>query len=188
MNYEYMTDRLVLKILDASYAQNALQFFTENRDIFEPFEPSKPENFYTYNYQRSLMTCEYQMALKLNFIRFWVFLKEDPDTVIGTVSYQNFFKTPYQKCQTGYRFDRRYWHNGYATEALDFANRIIFRELSIHRIEAYVMPENQLSIRLLERLNFIREGFCRSCINICGRWTDHYLYALLSEDINSLHQ
>lgn len=188
MNYEYTTDRLILKTLDGSHAQHVLPFFLENKDVFEPYEPARPANFYTCNYQRSLLTCEYHLILKLNFLRFWVYRKEKPDTVIGTVSYQNFYKAPYYKCQTGYRFDKRCWHNGYATEALDFTNRLIFQELSIHRIEALVMPQNEPSIRLLERLGFIREGFCRSCIEICGTWTDHYLYALLSDDINNLHQ
>jgi ribosomal-protein-alanine N-acetyltransferase len=186
MNLEYTTNRLILRVLDASAAKEVLTFFDRNRDVFEPYEPLKPQNFYTLSYQRSMLHCETQLFSKLQLVRFWVFTKENPHQIIGTVSFQDFKKGAFQSCQTGYRFDAQFWNHGYAAEALSFCAQLMFRELSVHRIFAYVMPENAPSIRLLTKLHFQQEGLLRRCINICGEWTDHYYFSLLKEDFTPI--
>lgn len=57
-----------------------------------------------------------------------------------------------------------------------------FDVLRLHRLDAAVMPANHSSIRRLERAGFVREGLARRYLKICGRWEDHYLYALLADD------
>jgi ribosomal-protein-alanine N-acetyltransferase len=57
-----------------------------------------------------------------------------------------------------------------------------FEILKLHRIEANIQPDNQPSIRLIERLGFTREGFSRHYLFIAGQWRDHARYAMLSED------
>ena len=59
----------------------------------------------------------------------------------------------------GYRFMSEFWGQGYATEAskacLDFG----FKDLGLKRIIAMVLPENEGSIRVLDKLNFVKEKF-----------------------------
>ena len=45
----------------------------------------------------------------------------------------------------------------------------IFTELKLHRIEAYVTPDNNASIHLLKKLEFTEEGIAHglSLIHIC---------------------
>ncbi|MCM1258786.1 MAG: GNAT family N-acetyltransferase [Roseburia sp.] len=184
MNFEYETSRLKLKILNdqTEYILQVLDFFKRNRSIFEKYEPLRAENFYTENYHATLLHCEHELFLKLHEIRYWIYEKTDPNRIIGTVCFHNIIRSEFQRCTIGYKLDRDFWHLGMAKEAVSFLVTQIFKDLGLHRIEAYVMPKNLNSIYLLDSLGFKREGLCRHTAKIQGRWTDHFLYALISED------
>ena len=178
----YETERLVLRLLHESAAAKVLQFYQKNHETFDAFEPIKPENFYTKAYQANILRYEFQLAVKKNAIRFWVFRKQQPRQIIGTVSFQNIQRMVYQSCQIGYKFDPDFWHQGFAFESIEKAVSVIFDDISLHRIEALVLPDNQPSIRLLERLGFVEEGLCRSCIFLPSGWTDHLRYSLIHSE------
>ena len=57
MKMKYETDRLILKILPDTAAGRVLQFYLDNREVFEQFEPDRPQNFYTMEYQKTLLHC-----------------------------------------------------------------------------------------------------------------------------------
>ncbi|SDB35555.1 GNAT family N-acetyltransferase [Eubacterium oxidoreducens] len=179
MNFYYETDRLIIKILDESHATQVLRFLHNNRDIFEPYEPSRPYNFYTINYQKSMLRTEFNLATKLAFVRFWIFPKSNPSKIIGTSSFHNIRKSSFMSLEIGYKFDKYYQKQGYATEAIRFLCDVAFHEMNFHRIEAYVLPDNDNSKRLLDRLGFRNEGLCFSCAKICNEWKDHIRYSLI---------
>lgn len=72
------------------------------------------------------------------------------------------------------------------TEALKAAIRYIFEEWKLHRIEANIIPRNAASIRVIEKLGFEREGYCRKYLKINGIWEDHYSYALLNKAVETI--
>ena len=57
----------------------------------------------------------------------------------------------------------------------------MFDELNLHRIQAFVLPDNEPSIRLLESHGFKREGIARSNLFLQGEWRDHAQYSLIRE-------
>ena len=179
MNLIYETDRLILKVLRPEAAKKVLCFYLDNKELFEKYEALRPDNFYTLKYQKSVLLCEYNLTVQLSAVRFYVFLKNDPDHIIGTVCFRDITRSIYDSCEVGYKFDERFWHHGYATEALIEGIDIMFGDLGLHRITACVMPENTPSIRLLESLYFKREGLLRQNARINGKWADHYLYSLI---------
>ncbi len=179
MKFFYETDRLYLKILDGSSAADVLRFFLLNREVFERSEALRPDNFYTVKFQRRTLEYEYNMCIKQTGIRFWVYEKTDPAHIIGTVCFRNIMRHVYQSCEIGYKFDQKYWHHGYAYEALSKCIYIAFYELNLHRIAAYIMPDNTASIRLAERAGFEREGMARKNALIRGVWEDHMVYSLI---------
>jgi ribosomal-protein-alanine N-acetyltransferase len=69
------------------------------------------------------------------------------------------------------------------TEAVAGFLPYAFDTLRLHRVEAVTQPDNQPSIRVLEKTGFIREGYGRRMIKIEGIWTDHLMYAVLADDI-----
>ena len=61
---------------------------------------------------------------------------------------------------------------------LDDLTRPAFRR----RIEAACLPHNAVSVGLLERVGFTREGLARQYLCINGTWMDHVLYAFVQGD------
>ena len=175
----YETERLALRLLREDYAEPALYFYEKNREVFEAWEPDRPMFFYTRKFQASLLRAEFQMALKGNALRFWIFEKGNPWDIIGTVSFQNIIRSVYQTCQIGYKLDEDFWHRGYAREAIARTLSVALYELDLHRVEALGLPENLSSIRLLQALGFEEEGICQSCIYLHGSWADHLRYSYL---------
>lgn len=182
MSKTYETDRLILKPLGKESAQLVLTFYEENKAVFEPWEPSRGQNFYTNAYHKASLTAEYNQMAEGKLIRFWVFLKENPEEIIGSVCFQNLLKEPYQSCCLGYKFSQRYQHQGYAQESISKGLEIIFKEHHLHRVEAFIMPDNVPSLRLIERLSFQYEGTAVAFARINGNWTDHLRYALINPE------
>lgn len=179
MNLFYETERLTLQILLAGDADRVLDFYLRNQAEFEVWEPDRPTNFYTREYQASLLRVEFRMAMRLQAVRFWISEKEHPQRIIGTVSFQNVLRSVYQSCQIGYKLDKEFWHRGYAYEAVLAAMYHVLKELKLHRVEALVLPDNLPSIRLLERLGFEPEGLRRSCVYLHSGWVDHLMYSYI---------
>lgn len=182
MLLRYETNRLILKVLEPEHAADVLQFYIQDRELFERFEADRCPNFYTKEYQRNILHLEYGLCLKLNFVRFYVFLKEDPRTIIGTVSLYD-ISTQFARADIGYKFSSSYHHKGYASEAVEKLIDLAFTELRLHRLCARVQPENLPSIRLLEGLGFEKEGICRGYMCMHGEWVDHLQYSLLAPDL-----
>jgi ribosomal-protein-alanine N-acetyltransferase len=178
--YACETNRLVLKILDREAAPQVLAFYEGNKDLFEPWEPKRSDNFYTLFYQKASLSAESHQIADGKLLRYWVFHKENPKEIIGSISFQNFLMAPYLNCSIGYKFGQKYNHCGYAYESIQKAIEILWKDYHIHRIEAFIMPDNSPSLRLIERLHFEYEGISRSYAHVNGIWSDHKRYALLN--------
>jgi len=178
----YTTNRLSLNVLNPARAGIVLDFYTKNQFFLEPHEPERGKLFYTFEYQRSNLSCEYNAFIKQTYIRYWIFLNKHPEKVIGTVCFSNILKGVFSSCMIGYKLDEEYCGKGYMQEALSRLIPIICKELPLHRIEAMVMPENQPSINLLTRLHFIKEGYLHSFAKINGVWEDHILYTYINPE------
>ncbi len=183
MDSLYYTNHLVLKILDPSWAPSVLNFYLINRTHFEPWEPQRPSNFYTSNYQRSLLTAEQQLLLNSQGVRYYLFEKSNTHKIIGSVNFYHIQKSPDNTCKLGYKLSSSMLHKGYAQEAISFLVPRIFHEYNLYRIEADIMRNNLPSIRLIERLNFHLEGISRGGYEVCGQREDHLRYSLLYTEI-----
>jgi RimJ/RimL family protein N-acetyltransferase len=79
----------------------------------------------------------------------------------------------------GYCLDDAAWGHGYATEAaralLDWA----FATLDLNRVQAETDTRNVASARVLEKLDFLREGTLREDCVVNGEVSDSWVYGLL---------
>ena len=181
MKLVHYTDRLVLKILDPSWGAKVCKFYEDNKEQFEPYEPKRVPNFYTPEFQESTLSYEYNEFLHFNYIRFYLFEKEHPDRIIGSICFNNIRGGSFLSCNIGYKIDYRFEGMGYTTEALKYAiHQIIFAEYGLHRIEAAVHATNIPSLRIMEKLGFEKEGIAKDFAMLNDRWEDHIKYALIN--------
>ncbi|MCD7708749.1 MAG: GNAT family N-acetyltransferase [Clostridiales bacterium] len=177
MDLKYETERLTIMVVRPEAADQVLDFYLRDQELFERYEPEKREGFYTLEGQRQIIALEYNSAVKGKVFRYFVYLKGFPRKIIGTICFHGIEYGYYSRCEIGYKFSSAYQHKGYATEALSFMTERIFVDLKIHRIEAWTLPENAASERLLKRVGFQYEGICRGHMQLHGKWRDHAQYS-----------
>lgn len=173
------TDHLNLTILHPNDADKVLSFYVKNRDYFEPWEPLRDPNFYTLPFQQLTLTAEYHLFLQSKLLRFWVFHRKNPESIIGTVNFYNIIPGSFSTCQLGYKLDKDYTGKGYAYESIQAAMGVLFEEYRLHRIEANIMPSNERSIQLINKLGFTYEGLSKSNIQINNKWEDHARFSFI---------
>ena len=103
-------------------------------------------------------------------------------TIIGAANLSQIFRGGFQNAYLGYYVGAQYAGQRYMTEALSLVLKYSFEHLRLHRLEANIQPVNFASIALVKRAGFVREGFSRRYLKICGRWRDHERWAIIAED------
>ena len=119
----------------------------------------------------------------MNLIRFYVFLKDKPYKIIGTVCLHNISRAYFQSCEIGYKFSSEYHRMGYATEAIWQCLSIAFLDLNLHKVFAMVNTNNTPSICLLDSIGFHNDGINRDYIKAHDKWQDHFIYSFLSNEL-----
>lgn len=181
MEFIYETKRLYLRILDPSWSNAVLRFYLRNRDSFEPVEPPRVPNFYTESFHETNLTYEYNEFIRRTYLRLFLFTKENPSSIAGSICFNNIRYSCFKSCMVGYKTDFSCAGQGYMSEALEFAiHEIMFQEYRMHRIEAVVQPDNLPSLKVLERLGFTCEGIIRDYAELGGIWRNHLRYSILS--------
>ena len=182
MLVEYETERLILKTLKPEQAPQVLDFYLRDKELFEKYEVDRLPDFYTVKFQKQVLSFEGKMMKQGSLYRFYVYQKENPGQIIGTIGVHHISHGYFSNCEIGYKFSSSIHHMGYATETMRKVTGLLFEELGLHRIVAWVQPDNVSSIRLLERTGFKREGICRDYLKLQGEWVDHAQYSLLATD------
>ena len=59
----------------------------------------------------------------------------------------------------------------------------VFDEYKLHRIEAFIVPENTPSLNLVRRAGFHYEGVRKSYMHINGEYRDHEAFYILEYDV-----
>jgi len=78
--------------------------------------------------------------------------------------------------------EKRYWHQGYGTEAVRLLVSYGFETLNLHRIFLRVFETNQRAIRAYEKAGFIHEGRQRQAEFRDGRYIDVLVMSILSDE------
>ncbi|MCV2504066.1 MAG: GNAT family N-acetyltransferase, partial [Neisseriaceae bacterium] len=110
-------------------------------------------------------------------IRWGIVLKEN-NQVIGTCGYHN-FQEEHSRAEIGYDLNPDYWQKGYMTEAITAIQKYGFKKLKLHRIEAFIFPDNLASRKLLEKVGLQSEGVLRDYFFEKGRFVDGEIFSIL---------
>lgn len=87
------------------------------------------------------------------------------------------------RAHVGYAVGSEYWGLGFATAALRLAMPLVFERFPlVVRVEALVEEENVGSMRVLEKVGFVREGFLRKYGFNKGGIRNMFMYSFLRGD------
>lgn len=110
----------------------------------------------------------------------WVMTVPPEDRAIGGISC---FVSGHA-AEFGFLMNRKFWRNGYATDAARAVVEWVFSVSSVWRLAATCDVENLASARVLEKAGLTREGTLRRAIvrpNISDRPRDAFLYSKVRE-------
>ena len=115
-------------------------------------------------------------------IQFSIELKSEKKIIggIGISNINNFNGT----ANTGSWINKKYWRQGYITEAKIVANDFIFNKLKLRRLNSYVYYDNKASNATQKKMGYKLEGTMRKYMKnkATGKIHDMNVYGLLKED------
>ena len=177
--FAFETDNLRLAVLKKSAYRKVLDYVVRNREFHKKFSQPHPDSYFTAASQKYYIDCEVRDYKYGKLIPLWISRKDQRDEIIGRVSFFNIAMGGMMLAQIGYHLDEKCQGQGIMTEAVKGACEIVFENLNLHRIEAFILPENQRSIDLIRRCGFVYEGTRYSYMNIDGKFRDHETFYLL---------
>lgn len=169
----YLTERMILRLPDPQFAEVAADFFLRNKEEFEKYEERKAEEFFLPEFQKIWLEIQRQKAEQGEWYSFYLFDREEPDRLIGTLSISQVQKDNGGSAVIGYRIDKMRQRQGLGYEAASAGTRIGFEELNLQKMTADVMPENLASLRVLEKCGYQKQGYSKEHFKINGQWEDH---------------
>jgi [ribosomal protein S5]-alanine N-acetyltransferase len=97
--------------------------------------------------------------------------------IIGVISLQ--IESQHESGELGYWLGKKYWGNGYGTEAAKAVIHYGFEHYNLNRIYACCMSDNEASGKVLRKVGMQYEGFSKKHIKRDGVFKDIEHYAIL---------
>jgi ribosomal-protein-alanine N-acetyltransferase len=180
------TDRLILRVPTERDAEMMAAFARDNRQHFAPWDPERPDEYFTPAYWKRTLVADVADTRKGTHLQFIFVDRESQDsTVVGQCTLSGITRGVFQAAYMGYGLDHRFVGRGLMSEALRAVIDYCFGQMNLHRIMANTRPENERSLRTLERLGFVREGYAHRYLYLAGAWRDHVLMTLINPDWKS---
>ncbi|PKV86004.1 GNAT family N-acetyltransferase [Streptomyces sp. TLI_146] len=146
--------------------------YVRNRDHLRPWEPHRPESFFTEAGQK-------ERLLDAAAPR-W--LLTEGELVIGQATLSGVARGPFCSASLGYWIDGAHTGRGLATRLVEEVCRAAREELGLHRVEAGTVLANTASQRVLAKAGFTEIGVAPRYLHIDGAWRDHRLFQRILHD------
>jgi len=113
---------------------------------------------------------------------FMVSEREAPTCFIGKLALSGIMRGAMNGAYLGYWMAADCQGRGLVTEAIRVVLDFAFGPGGLHRVQAAIMPRNARSLRVIEKLEFRREGYAERYLQIAGKWEDHVIFARTREE------
>lgn len=175
------TERLRLSVLKKSRSYEVASYLERNREFHKKWSQTHDDKYFTEAVQKQYLSYDVKEYRSGRLVPLWITLKDDPEKIIGKVSFFNFAYGGMMSCAIGYHLDEEYTGNGYMREAILASCEMLVKEIKLHRIEAFILPNNERSLNLIEKCGFTPEGMRYSYMHINGKWENHEAFYILDE-------
>lgn len=158
----------------------------DTNDLFEVCSDPLVSRYVMWTTHRSIVETREFMRSVLRQYRSdrpapWGIVHRGEQKVIGTIGF-SWLNRDHNTGEVGYSLHRRYWGQGYATEALKMVLEYGFEVLLLNRIEAQFDLRNPASGKVMEKAGMTKEGTLRQRLYYKGEYVSVDLYAMLRSD------
>lgn len=173
-----MIEQVQLRPVRVDDAADLARIYSANREFLSPYDPLRPEGFFTEDGQRRELEQVVQQSRADLRHRFVILADGDP---VGVMSVSNVVRGVFQSANLGYWVAEEVNGCGIGTRAVGEACRWAFGKGGLHRLEAGTLLDNVASQRVLEKNGFERIGVACRYLRIAGDWRDHVLFQRCNE-------
>ena len=164
-----------LKKRDARKLQALL---IKDRAWLSPWEATTPGIRYPVDARDLISNLLYQQRKGSGL----AFLIEVEGELAGQINVANILYGSVSSASIGYWIGKDFAGRGAMPIAVALTIDHLFDELHLHRVEIDIRPENDASLRVVQKLQLREEGLKERFIHIDGQWRDHRIFAITAEE------
>ena len=142
-----ITERLILRMLTEDDAENAFKNWTSDDEVSKYVRWSTHKNI---EETKAYISNEEKNCRAGNYYSWGIVLK-DENELIGAISA---FPSDEDRLEIGYNISKKYWRNGYTTEALKEVLRYLINEKNIYKFKCSHAVLNPASGAVMKKAGF----------------------------------
>ena len=170
------TERLLLRKITLNDASDMFEY-ASNPEVSEYTMWSTHTSIEDTKYFLQSLTKMYKRRELVD----WGIVHKAEKKFIGTCGFVEWSMT-HSRAEIGYALSRRYWGEGYMSEAVNAVIEFGFREMLLNRIMTRCEVNNIASARVMEKVGMQLEGILRQHLFVKGRYWDLKIYSILREE------
>ena len=167
-----------IRLRDARVLEREL---LENRTWLRKWEATNPNGPMNFDVLSSIRSLQQNARAGLGV----PFVVEYEGEIAGQLNVSSIAYGSLSSATIGYWVSERFAGKGATPTAVALATDHCFFGIGLHRMEICIRPENEPSLRVVEKLGFRYEGLRRRYIHINGDWRDHFCFALTRDELPS---
>jgi ribosomal-protein-alanine N-acetyltransferase len=174
------SENLVLKEIEDVNSQEVYEIYSNDK-VFEFCGIIPKHNIQTIINMISHFERDYN---KKSRVKWGIFQKNVNNKLVGIIEAMD-FNQKVDMVTIGYFLAQPYWGKRIASEAVSKLIEFLFEKVNVNRIQAEVMPANEVSKKVLLKNGFVKEGLLRQAALWSGKGiVDLEIYGVLKEEYN----
>lgn len=179
-----LTPRLVLRPPRTGDVTEIRRLLRANHEHLRPWNPAPPpgeDPSSITEVSKAVLRQRRDWKHGTSFV-FMVAMRDRPERLVGKIALNGVMRGAMHGAYLGYWMGADQQGKGLCTEGITAVLDFAFGSAGLHRIQAAIMPRNERSLRVIEKLSFRREGYAERYLQIAGKWEDHVLFARTREE------
>ncbi len=164
---------------DLALAAQTAALYRRDREFLRPFEPTRPEAFFTPDGQAARFEMLAADELAGRALPRLIIVD---GAVEGFIAASNIVRGAFNSATVGFFVGRAVNGRGICTRALGLLTATAFGDGGLHRLQAGTLVDNLASQRVLAKNGFRTIGLAPRYLQIDGAYRDHILFQLLSDE------
>ncbi|MEY3933980.1 MAG: hypothetical protein RLZZ606_579 [Actinomycetota bacterium] len=168
-----------LRIIKPRDAKTLERLVLSNRTWLKPWEATNPHGPTSFDFKSQIRGLLRQLENDEG-LPFLILYKGE---IVGQLNVANILHGSVSSCVIGYWIIPEVAGKGITPTAVALAMDYVFKVVGLHRVEIDIRPENEASIRVVEKLGLRPEGLKKNYIHINNAWRDHLVFALTADEV-----